>query len=87
MSQDPREADDLPPVHVPSGSANGWRWAGFALVICGLAGLLFHLNEEVPVLQSHLGQVSIGLIVLGLVLIVAGAFVRPRGGGPPPAAG
>jgi hypothetical protein len=85
MNQDPPQADDLPPVHVPSGSANGWRWAGFALVVCGLAGLLFHMNEDVPVLESHLGQISIGLIVLGLLMVVAGAFVRPRRDGPPAA--
>ena len=85
MSQDDPQSEDLPHVHVPSGNANGWRWAGVALVICGLAGLLFHMNEEVPVLESHLGQISIALIVLGLVMVVAGAFVRPRREEPPAA--
>ena len=87
MTQDPPKADDLPDVHVPSGNANGWRRAGFALVICGIAGLLFHMNEEVAVLESHLGQIAIGLIVLGLAMVVAGLFVRPRPPAPPPAAG
>ena len=86
MNQDPPEAADSPAVAPPSGS-HGWRSGGFALVVCGTAGLLFHLNEGVSILDSHLGQIAIGLIVAGLVLIVAGTVIRARQSGLPPAAG
>lgn len=76
MNQEPPQATELPDVHVPTGSANGWRWTGFALVICGLAGLLFHMNEEVPVLQSDLGRISIGLIVVGILLCLVSIVTR-----------
>jgi undecaprenyl pyrophosphate phosphatase UppP len=58
------------------GVARGWRSIGVAFLITGLAGLLFHWNQDVPILQSHLGQVSICLVVVGIVLCVAGIVAR-----------
>jgi hypothetical protein len=90
MNRDPPQAADAPadaPAAAPPSGSHGWRSGGFALVVIGIAGLLFHLNEGVSILDSHLGRISIGLIVAGLVLIVAGTIIRARRGGPPPAAG
>ena len=69
---------DLPPVHIPSGPRRGWGTIGFALIVAGLAGLLFHANQDMSVLRSHLGQISLGLIAVGLVMLLVSALVRAR---------
>jgi hypothetical protein len=61
---------DPPPPHIPSGPPRGWGSIGFALIVAGGAGLLFHANAGVRILQSHLGQISIGLIAIGAVLVL-----------------
>jgi undecaprenyl pyrophosphate phosphatase UppP len=79
MPTDPEHVPGVPAPHDrpnPGGTARGWRSGGFALIVTGVAGLLFHLNEDVPILQSHLGQIAIGLIVLGIALCVAGIVTR-----------
>ena len=69
MPSDPSEPK---PQAAPAGVARGWRSIGFALIVTGVAGLLFHLASGVTILRSHLGQISLGLIVVGLVLLIAG---------------
>ena len=67
---------DLPPVHTPSGPRRGWGTVGFGLIVIGLAGLLFHANQEMSVLRSHLGQISLGLIAFGFALVLMGLVRR-----------
>ena len=55
---------------------HGWRSGGFALIVTGIAGLLFHWAQEVPIVTSDLGQISIGLILLGTMLILVGIVQR-----------
>jgi hypothetical protein len=71
-----------PQPHIPSGPRRGWGSIGFALIVAGGAGLLFHANAGVPVMKSHLGQISIGLIAVGAVLVVISVIrklTRPKG--------
>ena len=70
----PTEPSEPPRPPVPSGPARGWGTIGFALLVTGAAGLLFHLNTGVGILRSHLGQISLGLIAVGMVLLVVGIF-------------
>ncbi len=73
---------DPPPPHIPSGPRRGWGSIGFALIVTGCAGLLFHANAGVRIMQSHLGQISIGFIAIGLVLVLISVVrkaTRPRG--------
>jgi len=64
-----------PPPHIPSGPRRGWGSIGFALIVAGGAGLLFHANAGVRIMQSHLGQISLGLIAIGAVMVLF-SFVR-----------
>jgi succinate dehydrogenase/fumarate reductase cytochrome b subunit len=63
------EPEPAPP-HIPSGPPRGWGSIGFALIVAGGAGLLFHANAGVRIMQSHLGQISIGFIAIGAVLVL-----------------
>jgi hypothetical protein len=69
MPPDPSEPK---PQAAPAGVARGWRSIGFALIVTGVAGLLFHLASGVGILRSHLGLISLGLVGLGLVLLILG---------------
>ena len=73
---------DPPPPHTPSGPRRGWGSIGFALIVAGGAGLLFHANAGVRIMQSHLGQISLGLIAIGAVLVLVSVVrksMRPKG--------
>ena len=59
-----------PQPHVPSGPPRGWGSIGFALIVAGGAGLLFHANAGVRLMQSHLGQISLGLIAAGVLMVI-----------------
>ena len=68
------DTDNQAPV--PSGPSRGWGTIGFALVVTGLAGLLFHAATGTPILQSHLGQIALGFVALGALLLVIGIARR-----------
>lgn len=73
---------DPPPPHIPSGPRRGWGSIGFALIVTGAAGLLFHANAGVRIMQSHLGQISIAFIAIGLALVLVSVVrkaTRPNG--------
>lgn len=56
----------------------GMRCWGFAFVVLGVAGLLFHRTHRVPILTSDEGLASLAALAAGLGLLVAAIVRRSR---------
>lgn len=54
------------------------RCWGFALVVLGIAGLLFHRAHRVPILTSDEGLASLVALALGWALLLAAIVKRAR---------
>lgn len=55
-----------------------WRWWGFALIVVGVAGLLFHWVLGVPLMLTGEGKASVAVLALGVVLMIVGLVKKSR---------
>ena len=56
----------------------GMRCWGFALVVLGIAGLLFHRAHRVPILTSDEGLASLAALAAGWALLLGAIVKRAR---------
>jgi hypothetical protein len=71
------EPDPKPPeVRPASAKTSAWTWWGFTLLVLGVAGLLFHWVQGVPILNTGEGVAALVALAGGLVLLTVGLTRR-----------
>lgn len=55
-----------------------WRWWGFALIVMGLAGLLFHWVQGLALMTTGEGKASVAVLALGVALMAVGLVKKRR---------